>query len=103
MGSPVSPIVANLFMESFEKDALETARNPSSLWLRYVDDTMTKIHSYHIFEFSEHLNTTDPHIKFTSEKEEVNKIPFLDTCALFRMMVVLKSQCTENQPTLISF
>lgn len=30
MGSPVSPLVANLFMEWFEKRALETAVHPPS-------------------------------------------------------------------------
>ncbi|XP_052259249.1 uncharacterized protein LOC127863670 [Dreissena polymorpha] len=80
MGSPVSPIVANLYMEFFEKQALETARNPPSLWLRYVDDTMTKIHEYNIQEFTDHINSIDEHIKFTSEQEEEGRIPFLDTC-----------------------
>ena len=80
MGSPVSPIVANLYMEHFEKQALETARNPPSIWFRYVDDTMTKLHEYHVEEFSDHLNSIDEHIKFTSEAEENGKIPFLDTC-----------------------
>ena len=31
MGSPLSPIVANIFMENFEKEALETAPHPPSL------------------------------------------------------------------------
>ena len=31
MGSPLSPIVTNIFMEKFEKEALDTAPNPPSL------------------------------------------------------------------------
>ena len=38
MGSPVGPIVANLFMEWFEKQALATFRAELQLWKRYIDD-----------------------------------------------------------------
>jgi len=33
MRSPLSPIVANIYMESFEEDAIETATNKPTLWL----------------------------------------------------------------------
>ena len=39
MGSPLSPIVANLFMEAFEEKALESAVLRPRMWVRYVDDT----------------------------------------------------------------
>ena len=39
MGSPLSPIIANLFMESLEERAIESSPQKPSIWLRYVDDT----------------------------------------------------------------
>ena len=39
MGFPVSPIVANLYMEYLEQKALSTASHTPRFWGRYVDDT----------------------------------------------------------------
>ena len=52
MGSPISPIVANLFMEEFEVRAIETAKNPPKLWKRIVDDTCVILSSGSKEEFS---------------------------------------------------
>ncbi|XP_066270838.1 uncharacterized protein [Branchiostoma lanceolatum] len=79
MGSPVSPIVCNLYMEHLEQLAISTAPNPPLWWFWYVDDTHTKLKKAHAQEFIDHLNSLDPDIKFTSEKEQDRTLPFLDT------------------------
>ena len=80
MGSSISPIVANLYMEHFESRALDTAPTRPSMWYRYVDDTMTKIHECAVSSFSDHFNSINPNIQFTSQEEKNGRIPFLDTC-----------------------
>ena len=79
MGSPVSPIIANLYMEEFKAKTIRTAPKPPSVWLRYVD-TFVKIHDYFVNKFMEHLNSIDENIKFTTEPEMKGKLPFLDSC-----------------------
>ena len=39
MGSPVSPVVANIFMEHVKEEALRTCPHQVRFWRRYVDDT----------------------------------------------------------------
>ena len=40
MGSPFSPIIANLYMESLESKAIASTPLTPTMWLRYVDDTL---------------------------------------------------------------
>ena len=79
MGSPVSAVVANLYMEFFEKLALETASTRPRLWKRYVDDTFWIPKKGSNDELLHHLNGVRPTIKFTVEQEEDRTLPFLDT------------------------
>ncbi len=72
MGSPVSPIVANLFMEHFEQQALSSYSHPPRILGRYVDDTITIINKNHIDSFTQHINSIHPSIKFTTEHEHNN-------------------------------
>ena len=79
MLSPISPIVANLFMEDFEVKAIQTAKNPPKMWKRYIDDTCVILSSASKDEFFHHINSIDPRIQFTSEESKPDgSIPFLD-------------------------
>ena len=84
MGSPVSPIVCNLYMEHLEQIAIETAPHSPMWWFRYVDDTHTKLKKQHAQEFTDHLNSLDPDIKFTTEGEEDRALAFLDTLTVIK-------------------
>ena len=80
MGSPLSPVVANIFMEEFEIEALRAAVIRPKLWLRYVDDTFViwnhgdkQLKDFLSFLIGRHGN-----IEFTMEKETNGSLPFLD-------------------------
>ena len=79
MGSPVSPIVANLYMEYLEQKTLSTAPTPR-FWHRYVDYIFVIHKEANKQGFLQHINSVDPAIRFTVEdNKEDGSIPFLDT------------------------
>jgi hypothetical protein len=80
MGSPLSPVIANYFMEYFEEMALESATYKPLCWFRYVDGTFV-IWPHgpgKLAEFLDHLNGLHENIKFTIETEKDGHLPFLD-------------------------
>ncbi|XP_072014956.1 uncharacterized protein [Amphiura filiformis] len=83
MGSPLSPIAVDLFMEWLEVQAIATAPAgcKPKLWKCYVDDVLEIIKRGETKNLTDHLNQIDPtgSIKFTYEEEIDGSIPFLDT------------------------
>ena len=78
MGSPVSPIVANIFMGDLERNALITMKDRPRLWLRYVDDVLSIVKRNSLEGMLVHLNAQNDAITFTKEDENEGKLPFLD-------------------------
>ena len=80
MGSPLAPVLANLFMGYHEKDWKEKAQvMKTTFYKRYVNDIFAVFESELDAEtFHTYLNTKRKNIKFTYEKQIENKLPFLD-------------------------
>ena len=83
MGSPLSPLLAEIFMDNFEKTVF-SSKNPLTkqigYWFRYVDDVLClwlgtdrQLNKFHTF-----INSVHPKIKFTLEIETNQAINFLD-------------------------
>ena len=68
-------------MENVEERALDTTPHPPKWWYRYVDDSHVCLSREPLTEFHNHLNSINPHIKFTVEEEKDGSIAFLDTRA----------------------
>ncbi|XP_022109743.1 uncharacterized protein LOC110989562 [Acanthaster planci] len=81
MGSPVSAVIANLYMKSFKEEALQSCPPDCrpTLWKRYVDYTFVIAPRDQASRLLNHLNSLKPRIKFTIENEQDNSIAFLDT------------------------
>ena len=79
MGSPVSAVITNLYMESFEQQAINTSAYKPRNWKHCVDDTFTILDRGNIDSFLQRLNNQQPSIRFTMETEKDYKLAFLDT------------------------
>ena len=81
MGSPLGPTFANIFLCHHEDKWL--AACPAEImpvfYRRYVDDIFLLFRNIdHCERFKAYMNTMHPNIKFTSELEENDILPFLD-------------------------
>lgn len=79
MGSPVSPVVANFYMEMVESKAVNSDKGTSpSHWFRLVDDTWVKNKTQDLQAFIEYIPSVDKNIRLTREDVKDNQLPFLD-------------------------
>ena len=74
MGSPPAPLLANGWMNKFDREI----KGDADIYSRYMDDILRNIKSYHVEEKLQEINQLHPSLKFTCERETNNSIAFLD-------------------------
>ena len=79
MGSPLAPVLANLFMGHYEKECLSNYDGVlPSYYTRYVDDIYSVFNSHDEAKRSfSYLNSRQPNVKFTMETEVNQVIPLI--------------------------
>ena len=73
MGSCTSPVVGNIFIKHIERQALTALREPTRIWLRYVDDVFFVMKSSVIDDIHHRINSSSPNVKFTQELEQCRR------------------------------
>ena len=97
MGSPLAPVLANFFMDHYEKVWLNNYTNSKVLYYRrYVDDIICCFkNSIDARFFSEYLNSCHPNIKFTMETDDKGQLPFLN-------VLLSKQSANDHQGSFIT-
>ena len=78
MGSPVSAVIANMVMEDVEQRALASSPVQPLFWKRHVDDVVSAVSGNEAERLLSHLNSAEPSIQFTIERENDRRLFFLD-------------------------
>ena len=73
MGSPLAPLLANIFMTSLEEDLIPTLKSYLCNWKRYVDDTHAYVDPTKFEFILNKLNNYHLNINLTFELEKNNE------------------------------
>lgn len=78
MGSPLSPVLADLVLQDIENKALYRIGFKLPLFFRYVDDIILAVPNDHVNKITEIFNSFHERIQFTYETEVDRSISFLE-------------------------
>jgi hypothetical protein len=79
MGSPLSPILADIVMDDLESCCLRAFDFDIPIFYRYVDDIFAVVPKAKLYDILRVFNDYHPRLKFTYETEINGSINFLDT------------------------
>ena len=108
MGSPLGPVLANIFMVELETFVIPNLNKKVKLWKRFVDDIFCLARLEYIDNILLALNSFHKNIKFTFVIEKYNTIPFLDILIrrkpeTIETTVYRKKTCTDSYMNWYSF
>ena len=80
MGSPVSPVIADIFMEHLKDKVFASYPLVPRVWYRFqvVDDIISVVKKDGVQSLLTHLNNQHQRINFTMEVESSDSLPFMD-------------------------
>lgn len=79
MGSPLGPILADIFIGYVETFLLQHSDSTPRHYFRFVDDTFAVFqHPHSAAKYLDILNSIHPSLEFTCELEKCDALPFLD-------------------------
>ena len=84
MGSPLSPIIADITLQDLEIRAIETLPFELPFYFRYVDDVVLAVPSHSLDTVLNTFNSLHPKIQFTLEEGTDNRLNFLDVTVMIR-------------------
>jgi len=78
MGSPISPIIADIVMQDLETSILTRLNVQLPFYYRYVDDIVLAAPRDKIMDILDEFNSYHSRLKFTYELENNGSLSFLD-------------------------
>ena len=100
MGSPVSAVIANLYMEEFEERAIATATYKPKIWKQYIDDMFTVSGKDYVDGFLQHLTVNSLLFVLPWKSRKITLSPFSTRQFQGIQTVFSPPLFTESPPTL---
>jgi len=89
MGSPLSPIIADLVLRDLETKALKTLPFSIPIYFRYVDDILLAAPDDQLFNILDIFNSFHKRLQFTLEISSGNRINYLDVTIILDNQTIL--------------
>jgi len=96
MGSPLSPIVADLVMRDLEEHVLNSLNIRPSLYYRYVDDIILTAPKEEIHTILNEFNSYHQRLNFTLETEDNHSLNFLDITLITKNTKIITDWYHKN-------